>query len=362
MAAPLGYLWFKLAFPPPIPDVAMPDPNGWNELASACQAVGPQGQTVSAVTAEGASREQTKSGVEKVRDLLEQIRHAVRQPIRQPLSLVDDNFDSVNFIAVRDLMQLMTAQARVATWDGRYDDATEILLDTYRLGVNGRTGGLLVQGLVGVAVGGVARREIYDLRDSIPNARAAAVALLQQLNTREDFEEFAHREMLWSQHAHRWPGRLTSVLRHFLYGDSIYDSARSAFRAEAAETRLLALDLLALHFIAENGRPPATVEETIGDLPLADFTDPFDPAGQPLRAKPTDDSVLFYSVGYNGTDENGAAPELDGPWGWYSWNLPTGDLRLDLVCSDPPPEEQDGDYYDDSQFDEPVDDDWSDDE
>ena len=46
----------------------------------------------------------------------------------------------------------------------------------------------------------------------------------------------------------------------------------------------------------------ATVEETIGDLPLADFTDPFDPAGQPLRAKPTDDGVLFYSVGYNGTD------------------------------------------------------------
>ena len=334
-AIPLGVIWFMLALPDPIPVVELPAPNGWDEIMAIAREAHQSAIIGGSVDTETSGQKVVKAEVDAYADAIARARAAVRREMSCRLTYTGFEFDGLE--ESRGLARLLQADAIAATWDDRDGDAAEILLDLYRLGARGRTGGLKINALVGIAVTGVSLKQLGELTPTVPHPADVARTLVDEFRRIEPWADFKRREHIWAQHYNGWHGRFTEAMSSLGFSDWNSDeSFEDAWWRETAQTRLVALGLLAQQYRAENGRWPSTTLEALGDMDPADFVDPYDPTEQLLRLKVVDGEPLIYSVGENGVDDGGMTPDVENVYGYPSWNASTGDLRLDLMFGDPP--------------------------
>ena len=122
----------------------------------------------------------------------------------------------------RELARMLSLQSRLAIAERRYDDAIETMRMNYRLGHDVATGPLLVCGLIGIAIDGIANltaTELIAAPDS-PNMYWALTELPQpmiDLRPAARFEmDFGPRMFPFINHAEtteRAPARMESAVR-----------------------------------------------------------------------------------------------------------------------------------------------------
>ena len=291
-----------LLLPPskPLP-VALPNPNGYDELVAALPQVVPNS---------GFWRTQELADLRPLLDsnsnALAQVRAALHHEWRVPFTN-DPGFTWVMPIlsSGKGVAQLFCAEGRRAELEGRTNDALRAYGQCMELGSRISRGGLMIHELVALAIKATGVRDAQPL---LATADAAAVReLLDQLiaidRSMEPAEEIIARDKSWSSVTY---GRMRVWWANVVTWKTMRD-VRERFRLRRdrsqAELRLLALDAALRLYRERHGKHPdalsALVPEFFSSVPLDPFT------GRPFIYKPLTNSYLLYSVGPDGVDDGG---------------------------------------------------------
>ena len=233
---------------------------------------------------------------------------------------------------MRDVARAMWARGRLAELETRYSDAANGYRQAIELGYRIRREGLLVDALVGMACSGYGIDSLYHVRHKLPlDDLDRSIATLIRLNADDEtYDNVWQRDRVWTQRASGWHGHLQQLLSELV--DHVYeffirsDQYAANYRTHQATVRLLIVELALVRFREDHGRLPDSLTELTPDYLTAIPTDPFDPIAESLRFKRDGAAYVLYSIGPNGIDESGKAPDQDDPHGFPQ----TGDVRLDL--------------------------------
>jgi hypothetical protein len=321
----------KLLTPEPIPRVALPDPNGYEDLIAAGQMIN---SPILDQTREPKSTDELATEIAKFAVVFERIQLGLSRPCEAPIWPADGDVSKLDSMHL-PYLQVFRADARalmrkaqLAQQQGRFDDAANAAVDCMRLGQVCGRGGLLTHYLVGLACEGIGDSAFYP---SVQHLDASScrrlIAALQKLEVqRESLDEVRHRDRIWDENAYGWHGHLTNLLG--TYVDTV-DTNRivknTLLLRQEAITRMLIVELALRCYQLEHNMLPQNLEQLIPNILAQIPTDPFDGNNRPLRYQRTADDCVLYSVGPNGVDDGGAPCAKDDNPGMPE----TGDLRID---------------------------------
>jgi hypothetical protein len=168
---------------------------------------------------------------------------------------------------------------------------------------------MLINGLVGSAIRNVGVWRMFRIRNRLSpeQCQRAITTIRDALRQEETYEAFEHRDLVWTQHAMGWHGRLQRIIGE-MTGEAVPGQYRSTFDRSQVMAELLVAHLSLQTYRLERGVWPDdwSQVEAAGLPPLA--IDLLDPDRRPLRYRTQGDSYLLYSVGMNGVDDGGVAP------------------------------------------------------
>ncbi len=334
LALPSAVVYYHLITPLPIPTEQIPEPNGYDDFRAAWAMLGAN------LLVDGFNFEATTSPVVQLRTAVDQVLPALnkaREGLTRPaLHQIDYNTGIDVYIdelqKMRSLARAFRAQGNLAMRDQDIEAVMKTFLDSIDYGVHVRRGGLFVTELVGIACAGVGRSDLYHLRTQLTaeQCRRAIERLANSLANTEPHEQFEYRERVWMQQSYGWFGHLLQILADLTGDYQFFHPAGfgKPFLREQAEMRLLIAELALQAYLLEHDQLPARLAELVPEYLPEVPVDPLSQDSSPLNYRRTDDGYLLYSVGENGIDDGGAAPQVDED-GWADTN--TGDLRLDIA-------------------------------
>ncbi|HUY87961.1 MAG TPA: hypothetical protein VMV10_04420 [Pirellulales bacterium] len=298
----VGIAYFKMLFPLPIPHFEAPDPNGYLVLAK----LGGELEQADVLVLDPPSETQIRDFVAANRQRLKAARAALELPHVVPVDYEDAElrwFHSLQ--GLRQLARGLVNEGKAESLDGRPDAAAAIYLDVLRLGQITARGGVLVDALVGNAIGGIGLGGLSEVRQSISpeTARQLIAALLSLDAQRESPAAAAHREAVWQQHAYGWAGRLM-----FDPENASPEAGRNSFDWNGARTRLLSCDLAIRLYRADHGKLPERLERLVPTYLRELPTDPF--SGRPPVYRPGGEAFLLYSIGPDRKDDGGQPTDV----------------------------------------------------
>ena len=234
-----------------------------------------------------------------------------------------ENYFTDELMAARSISRGLDAQA-TAVEKTEPDLAAEHVMAIFRLGDKLEHEGLLVHGLVGLAIDGVGQAHLTKLRQGVsPAMRHKIVLELQALEKSRDHDDVT-RDQLWYSLNDRWAFRLDQVLNPgtaVSTNSNYFHYARSCNRSICV-TRLLMIDLAVRNYHTDHGNHPpelaSLVPQYLTEIPL----DPF--SQKPFIYYPTSPDFVLYSVGGDGVDNGGKfGPHQFIPayWDGYDLNL-----------------------------------------
>ncbi|MCI0335695.1 MAG: hypothetical protein L0228_21015 [Planctomycetes bacterium] len=325
----------KLLTPDPLPNTSLPTPNGYDDLLAA-------GRLVSATKFSGgaggnfdyetATQKELAAEVAKSEPSYERLTIGLSRPCLVPIEYYAGDLPDI--IQFRALARSVAGKARLAELEGRFDDAADAYIQVMTLGYVAPRGGLIIDGMVGVAMTSFGTPGIYRARKQLSLAKVGAcIDALARLDANDEpYRDIEYRDRVWVQRSSGWHGHLAQLLTDIADHDwgvpqlLGVDGYETVFAKRKAEVRLLISELALTRFHHDHDRWPAALAELVPKYLPAIPADPFDPTGQPIRYLRTDETYVLYSVGANGADEGGAAPKEDD----FPGMPQSGDLRLDL--------------------------------
>jgi hypothetical protein len=336
-AVPASFLWMLL-HPLPLPQIILPNPNGFDQIVAAGNAL-----SVSPIlntSVEPKSTAELAAEVAKYKAAYDQLHLGLSREIRvrdwPKKEDLEKSFDlSMDGIqTARSAARALMREAELADQQSRFDDAVRISFDNVRLGMTLPRDGLLVDYLVGMAIEGVGHHSFYQLIDDLdPIQCRGAIAMLQKMDAdREPLDDVLYRDRIWSQHTFGWYGHLWQIFEDINPRWDTASQVQIALHRTQAISRLLILELAIRAYRSHHAAPPASLSEVapayIEQIPV----DPFDPAGGLLRYVRNGDAYIVYSLGQDGRD-NGGQSDRDENGAFKE----TGDLRLDVYLAPVPP-------------------------
>lgn len=311
---PLADAYRGLLPPRDVPVVTLPKPNGYEELVRAAGLVNwnscPSGD------AEGSSAAQCAQFVQDNGPALAVFREALTMPSQAP---VDYSYMSApaltNIQRLRELCRAHTVRAKAAAAAGRPDEACQSLLDAVRMGNPMCQGGLVVDQLVADAIESVGVSELLPLLEKVDDDTLSELGreLERLLEGREPVDKVVAREQRHAMSWAGWTGRFDLWLhdRHLggLFGFSAPVEMQTIRARRDARLKLLIVEVALHRYKLAHGALPDSLDELVPDYLASVPTDPF--SDGPLRYHRTDTGYVVYSVGPNGDDDGGAAPQGD---------------------------------------------------
>lgn len=202
------------------------------------------------------------------------------------------------------------------------DLASEQLMAIFRIGNMLEHEGLLVHGLVGVAIDGVGVDHLARLRRQLSSSKARAIiAEIQPMEESRDHNDVT-RDQLWYSLNDRWAFRLDQVLNSETEPGSnpTFHYYGLACTRNSCMKRLLMIDLALRAYGADHGVYPSKLEslspQYLTDIPL----DPF--CEKPFVYRPAAKDFVLYSVGGDGVDNGGTfGPNQYIPIAWEGYDL-----------------------------------------
>jgi hypothetical protein len=331
-----SFILFKLLNPDDLPNTTLPSPNGYDDIAAAAKLVTATGFGDSSnFDYQTASQSALAAEVAKSQPAYERLESGLSRPDRVPVDYSSNGGDlpMEPLLLLRNLARSLAGRARLAELENRHSDATDSYLLCIELGYDAHRGGLLVDGMVGVACSDTGTLGLYQTKDNLPPEKLAqSINTMIQLDASEEsYDDMMYRDRVWTQRTNGWHSHLQQLLTDIAdhdFGFSLFvgtDNYRHMFTMRQAEVRLLICELAIAQFRREEGRLPNSLAELGAKYLPAVPIDPWHARGRPLRYQRTDDSYVLYSVGQNGVDDHGAPPDDDDFLGMPT----TGDLRLD---------------------------------
>jgi hypothetical protein len=306
-----------------------PQPNGYDDFSDAARLVGsmpiPTGTLVVATATEAQLQIEIKASDEALKRARTGLEKRSQVPVdyRSPASLP-------NISGLRGVSRTLEAEGRLYQLQGRPREALNSYLDAMEFGIASCRGGLMIDGLVGMAMSTLGAKGVYGIRGELDAeaCQEGAQRIWRAIADLEGAEAFHARDRIWSQHSSGWHGRLLLALNELTeeyFWDLGPDSFYTAMDRQLAVARITALELIARAHYLESGRWPKTLDEFVSAItPANACLDPFDPTRKKLRLLEVDGGVVIYSVGTNGRDEGGAIPNLE-------TKADDGDLQLDDI-------------------------------
>jgi hypothetical protein len=335
VAAPASLVLLTMLIPEPIPRVQLPQPNGYDELVAAGRVSENTLASSYSFDAYTAKQSDLELAAREAETAIAQARAAFDRECRVPVDYMSKDIPSMESIRVlRSLARVMAATGQLHAVRGEMDQSLSAYLDTIQVGVECRRGGLLIDGIIGIAVARTGYDGLCHHVDQLSpeQCRAAIVRLRELQSDCEPFESFYRRDRIWSAYANGWSGRICQILNDIEtieYEDSflgiLSEDHSVPFKAVDAYVELLVAELSLRAFTVEQGRVPAGWDEVVAAGGAALGVDPFDPGGGTLRYLIADGKPVIYSLGQNRLDDGGDAISISDP----GWDPEVGDLRLD---------------------------------
>lgn len=148
IAAVIALGLFILKTKPPPTRPPLPSPNGYDDFMKAAQMLAANTSDFHQLGEERLRKlvTQNKASIQLVRTGLSR---KCRVPIVYSLAYLKRHLPQVT--SVKRLAQALAAEGRLAEWEHRNGEAAEAYLDIIRLGQEASRGGMLIDGLVGIA-------------------------------------------------------------------------------------------------------------------------------------------------------------------------------------------------------------------
>jgi hypothetical protein len=280
----------------------LPNPNGYEELLQASQAVTGKIDDAPDLDHDGLHA-LVATNAEALRLLRVGLSHRCAVPTEAQIT----NFASVSsdLIGLKSLAKVLSAEGRRAEMENRPADAARSYVDAIRLGSDMSHGGLMMNRLVGIACEGVGSIPLVKL---LPKLNCEQVRPLIADLERIDDATVPWREVLQNENRFaraqlgKYPNPIKLVSDLWQARDTRRASAERHDLA-AAHLRLLIVELALRTYKCDQGTGPGSliqlVPKYLQSLPM----DPF--SGKPLVYRPTGTNWVLYSLGPDRVDDGG---------------------------------------------------------
>ena len=313
MLVPLGTVYVVLVSPVRVPEVTLPNPNGYDGLVRAGEALSRLSTpNPSQPTGKGlAAPAQTREG------LLEAARAALELECRIPLEYALSDVFSDQSQAFRELGQAFDGEGESARVAGKITLAVQCHLDTIRTGRASASGGLIIGTMVDHSLEDMGLAGLRRLRPALtPHQARELIADLKGLDAnREPLRDIFYRDRVWEEIVFGWQAKLLRFFKRMTgKRDTIEESIEERSRPHAQATlRLLICDLAVRAYHFDHGSHPQGLRDLVPEYLWAVPEDPF--SGEPPIYRRTSTGYKLYSVGYNRRDDGGQKPPRDDFYG-----------------------------------------------
>jgi hypothetical protein len=338
-AIPLAVM-IDLLLPPPIPKVAMPEPNAHDDFQRAAKIAGAMDFNFSFSDIHTAPADRLlpfAADADKV-DAIVAAGLENRCYVPMDYFSPEGGFSEEQINQYHSIEAALASKARLAVLDRRYSDAVEVYLRATEFGFTASRGAMVEEGRLIRSRAAYGTRGLYFIRNQLSDdLLARCIERLIQIDAGdESMDEALDRYPVWAQRRYGWLGHLKYRLEticvepgNSLFSDYWYcETFRNHYRGAHAITRLMVCELALIQYHREHAGWPDTLAALVPEYLPAVPMDPFDPQQSQLKYRQWPDGYVLYSVGQNGVD-NGGIARAKGE------RIPgtTGDLRLDVTFS-----------------------------
>ena len=313
------YLLVLLMTPTPIPAVALPTPNGYDDLVAAGRMVRDAG-VVNVLQWDQLSEKQSRQEIEKHQAALTRVHNALNGNCQFPFfdySRLEENVA----LALFDLSLVMHFKMFQDQSGISLDERMLLVKDVLRL-AHAESRACGTSSLIFFEDENAAVVTLWLHRNRLTAAQCIDLAsTLWELEIhREPWENLAQRQRIIDENG-GWQSHLEMILADWS-GTYLKDGEQTRYWDRKVKSRLLILELGIRAYQLETGSLP----ESLSDLvPKFLPTIPDDPYGSgPLSYRLSNDSYTLYSVGYD-QDDDGGRPTT------YQADAWDGDLSTDYL-------------------------------
>lgn len=243
--------------PPPLPT-----PNGYTALIQAAAMM-----TNESIDFSTMDPQQLRAFVEHNTNALQLVRSALKERIQTPTEF-SVNYNSTHLTDVAGMKRIahaLLAEGRLAEMEQLPPDAANSYLDTIRLGVECRRGGILIDALVGLAIEEIGRDSLQKLIDHLDQKSSKEAARrMEEIEAQgQTWEQILQQEHYWSYKTFPAWQQLLEALTPGSSTKQIEAKAGQKFNAQRTKTRKLMIELAARAYELENGHKPGSMNDLI---------------------------------------------------------------------------------------------------
>jgi hypothetical protein len=285
------------------PQAALPNPNGYEDFASAAQwLVGWSGDFYTLPPGE------IRAALQQNAKALEEIHRGLKKqsavPVANDMNWL--NLHMVQLPANKQMAQLLVAEGLVHLEDGHTNEAARSFTACIVFAHAAHRRGLMIDGLLAMACQAIGARQLVPAAPHVSREtlREILPELISLDQSREPAEAIVQRDHEWSRGTY---GALRMAWARMVMNKNARApeiSFEKKHARSAASLRLVITELALQLYRHEHGHPPAALADLVSAKILpATPLDPF--SQQPLVYRTMTNSWLLYSVGPDGKDDGG---------------------------------------------------------
>ena len=269
----IGMLLLLLGRPSAFVPTPLPVPNGYADLVHAGRFIRKETDDFNKM-----SQADLRQLVEGNSNALQIARLGLGKKIQVPLTYAI-NFSTAHLpelIQLRSIAQGFTAEIKLAELEQRTNDAARSSLDTIRLGIECPRGGILIDGMIGIAIESMGTVQLKNFITGLDAKSCREIAReLEVLDARrQTWEELLNQENYWSRQT--FTGLNYVVARLFMSGQTKATEAKAKkkFLQQEINNRNLLIELATRAYELEKGRHPSSTRDLVPEYLKAIPQDP----------------------------------------------------------------------------------------
>ncbi len=288
VTAPPVYFFVRLLVRPPIPAVALPNPNAYDRLIKAGNSV----VLPADLSAQSKKADALRALLDSFRPALDELRIALREPCVVPVDY-ESRPPYPMETPIFNLARLLICEELLANLEGRHEDALKALLDRARLAEH--------------MTRGATEREweefAHTIRPFRPHDGAVAIINnqdaascrqfvrdLQQIETnREPLEQIQRRTYIRRAHHSNWQSRAGQVIDELADDTSDEQYLRDSYKLSQVDLRRVIVVAAVRAFTLEHGKLPDKLQELVPEYLDEIPIDPFSTDSKPIQYELTEE-------------------------------------------------------------------------
>jgi hypothetical protein len=305
-------------------NVALPNPNGYDDLLNAYAQVKGNPGAYYPGPASDELRDLIATNVESLRLL----RLGLSRTCSVPTAVAMNDISVVltNLACFKVLAHLLAEEGRVAEQENRIGDAARSYVDCIHMGNEISRGGFIINHMVGIACGAIGANPLAKLVPALSCEQARPVIdELEKIDASSvTWEEVKRNENALIGHEFRKTANPIRWLIGWWQSRPARGRSERRHNIMLAHTRLLHVELALRCYQAEQGRPQQDLQELVPKYLHRVPLDPFSLTQQSVSYRPKGTNWLLYSIGMDRVDDGGQpvgkGPEskgdifFDSPW------------------------------------------------